>query len=395
MEYEQVLGAFPYLRGFIPSAIDNDAYESGLGRDSTLDECSRFPNLARWRDHIDSIPIAERRSWTATPAQSSIDCADIDELEDNLIEEEEEEDDDVEEEEEEDSTQSSDREQELRVVQDWKIADDFEESAKKMLSKEREVTAFQKTKLDRERIKNWNRFYKRNDVNFFKDRHYLSEVFFKGDAKGLLLEIGSGVGNSALPLCVENPQLRVVATDCSDVAIDLLTKEAKARGLSDRLQGLVCDATCHTPDKLVWWRNRCDYVLILFCLSAVDPEKHQDLIKRAAGLLKPGGHLLFRDYGRYDWTQMRFTKEKHLPAKIKENFYTRHDGTMAYFFTSEEVVSMCDRAGLEKKSMETIYRQITNRKTQVSMRRIWLNGQFQRKQESTNDDGERDTSRPA
>jgi len=248
-----------------------------------------------------------------------------------------------------------------------------------MLSKEREVTAFQKTKLEKERIKNWNRFYKRNDINFFKDRHYLSEVFFDGDAKGLLLEIGSGVGNSVLPLCIENPQLRVVATDCSDVAIDLLTKEANARGLSDRLQGLVCDATCHTPDRLVWWRSRCDYVLILFCLSAVDPEKHQALISRAASLLKPGGQLLFRDYGRYDWTQMRFAKERHLPAKIKDNFYTRHDGTMAYFFTQEEVETMCAKAGLEKRSMDTIYREITNRKTLVSMRRIWLHGRFEKR----------------
>lgn len=104
-----------------------------------------------------------------------------------------------------------------------------------------------------------------------------------------------------------------------------------------------------------------DVVTLIFVLSAVHPEKMMLVLQnvsrvrrlskssccsRDVGLrpgektcvclfqvLKPGGVVLFRDYGLRDHAMLRFKAG----SKLAENLYVRQDGTRAYFFSKGQL----------------------------------------------------------
>ena len=225
--------------------------------------------------------------------------------------------------------------------------------------------------------KYWHEFYKRNKTNFYKDRHYLQVVFpeldyicdstsnvayHSNDTNQILklMEVGCGVGNAVLPLLELNPRLEIHAIDFAKSAIVLLNTEINSDGnskynvissddmeidteietetvlnttINKRITATVCDIT---KDLLPVEENSMDLILCMFVISAIAPEHMEKAFQKLFCALKPGGKLLFRDYGRYDEAQMRFSNKN----RLEDNFYVRQDGTCAYYFEDTQLVSL-------------------------------------------------------
>ncbi|KAL8699533.1 MAG: hypothetical protein Q9201_005961 [Fulgogasparrea decipioides] len=201
------------------------------------------------------------------------------------------------------------------------------------------VSDFDRTRFNAEPAKWWNRFYANNTSNFFKDRKWLQqefpvlkEVTRKGVGRKMLLEIGAGAGNTCFPILRgnENAELFVYACDFSQKAVDLI-RESEVYDQSP-LQAEIWDvASAELPPSLD--EGSVDVVLMIFVFSALHPTQWKQAVSNMWRLLKPGGEVCFRDYGRGDLAQVRMKKGRWM----EENFYIRGDGTRVYFFDQEEL----------------------------------------------------------
>jgi methyltransferase-like protein 6 len=88
------------------------------------------------------------------------------------------------------------------------------------------------------------------------------------------------------------------------------------------IKAFQCDITTDEISKEIAFES-IDVATLIFVLSAIHPNKFHQTLRNVFKVLKPGGVVLFRDYGLYDMAQLRF-KAGH---KISENFYMRQDGT--------------------------------------------------------------------
>lgn len=201
------------------------------------------------------------------------------------------------------------------------------------------VSDFDKVRFNNNPEKWWNQFYSNNTSNFFKDRKWLQQEFpilskltAKDAGPSTILEVGAGAGNTAFPILKanENEGLMIHACDFSRKAIELI--RANAAFDAEHMQASVWDIS--TEDLPPGVREgSVDVVLLVFIFSALSPKQWDAAVRNVWRVLKPGGEVCFRDYGKGDLTQVRFKKGRLL----EDNFYIRGDGTRVYFFEEDEL----------------------------------------------------------
>lgn len=253
------------------------------------------------------------------------------------------------------------------------------------------VKDFDKKLYNANPAKYWDIFYKNNRENFFKDRKWLQIEFpslYKVtgedyDKPTTILEIGCGAGNTFFPILNQNknPNLKIVGCDYLKVAVDLVKAnenypESNAKGIAYSSVWDLANPDGIIPDNLE--PHSADIIIMVFVFLALHPDQWVHAVNNLAKILKPGGEILFRDYGRYDLAQVRFKKGRLLD----NNFYIRGDGTRVYFFTEEQLREIfCTNGPFEGEKIATDRRLLVNRKKQLKMYRNWLQAVFRGKSE--------------
>ncbi|KAL3274546.1 hypothetical protein HHI36_015928 [Cryptolaemus montrouzieri] len=231
-----------------------------------------------------------------------------------------------------------------------------EEEAKKKVEINGKITLSKEIidKYENEADHHWNAFYDIHSNRFFKDRHWLFTEF-----------------PELSDTDTENEKLFVYGCDFSSKAVNIL-KESEEYD-ENRCNVFVLDASKDGWD-VPFEENSIDIIVLIFVLSSINPERFQHVVNQMHKYLKPGGLVLFRDYGRYDLAQLRFKPGKCL----SENFYVRGDGTRVYFFSQDEIRSLFEKGGFSEEENRADRRLQVNRGRLLKMYRVWIQAKYRK-----------------
>ena len=226
----------------------------------------------------------------------------------------------------------------------------------------------------------WDDFYAQHERWFFKDRQWLrgefKELFFDTETFPVaprIMEVGCGAGNTIFPIWRDrknDPSLQhIFACDYSAKAVELVRTFRDFH--AERMTAFVHDLSSDDFFEPVQ-PNSIDAITAIFVLSALQPECLPVAFKKLFIALRPGGLLLFRDYGRYDLTQLRLKPDR----LIDDDFYFRGDGTTVHFFSLEKLRALAEEAGFVVLEERNDRRLITNRFRKLKMYRNWIQMKF-------------------
>ncbi|KAF9084473.1 hypothetical protein BGX29_010151 [Mortierella sp. GBA35] len=270
-------------------------------------------------------------------------------------------------------------------LQESVISPEKLEYAKGVIEKDKAIKPFWVNKYKNEAAKNWDRFYKRNETRFYKDRHWIEREFtvFKPQEGGdnnqddnkttvvNCLEVGCGVGNFIFPVLERNERLFMYACDFAPHAIELVKQHEDYK--QGRCSAFVCDLTKDLLTETIP-AGSLDIVSSIFVLSAIPAEKLEAAVRNIRDVMKPGGMLCFRDYAVYDAAQVKFSSNPgHM---LDTNLYVRQDGTLSHFFSVEQMTELFEKEGFKVVECGYVHRETINRAMDLSLDRRFLQAKF-------------------
>lgn len=166
---------------------------------------------------------------------------------------------------------------------------------------------------------NWDKFYSNHENKFFKDRAWLFTEFKDLDPKEnpnqTVLEIGMGNGSNILPLIESSkdmPHYKLFGCDFAAKSVEIVAENDLVKSAGDRVHVFQHDIS--SDESFPIEDGTVDSVILTFVLSALAKEKFEFAIKKISKLLKSGGRIYFRDYGRFDMAQEGFQIDHSLKA---------------------------------------------------------------------------------
>jgi len=152
--------------------------------------------------------------------------------------------------------------------------------------------------------------------------------------------------------------------------------QANERFEGDRVTAFRWDAAREELPTDVLPEGTCHHLFCVFVLSAVHPDLHVTALGRMRQALRPGGTLLFRDYGLYDMRSLRFKPGQ----MVSPNFFLKGDGTTSYFFDKEHLGRVAEEAGFAVESAQYHCNRLYNKQTKEEMFRVFLNAKLVRRE---------------
>ncbi|KAI3380671.1 hypothetical protein SNEBB_004444 [Seison nebaliae] len=238
--------------------------------------------------------------------------------------------------------------------------------------------------------KYWNEFYSKHNNKFFKNRrwlqHELPELFSRIEHERLnILEVGCGVGNMLRPLFDLNKlnnETKFFCIDHAPEAVKILKDDLRTNKYYQQIETLTFDIRQIGKEKNEFNKKfgniQFDYIFLVFTLSAIHPQHHFLILNELSKILSRNGIIFFRDYSFRDLTQLRMKNGKC----INSNLYSRGDGTLVHFFEKDKFENIIQQTNkLVIKQLNIDSRLLVNRKNNIKMKRLWLQGKMMKKNE--------------